>query len=229
MSVPPSEPRIPAPPGEIFAPERLDISRRSAWVLVVIFLLFIGLPPLFQDFREWNKGEAGWLPSREFTKAVSGSETPDLTIEQRLRAFDSGIARLDFTKAPRQWSQQVVTAILQRGNDRTFPGRDGWLFYRPELQALTGYGPVVPEPHSVSRDPALLDWAPPLEPIRDFAASLKERGVALWLVPAPMKPSIYPEKLSGVISQGPVRHRDAAKFHELLANTGLRVVDPAQW
>lgn len=228
MSAEPTEPRIPAPPGEIFAPERLDISRRQAWIVVVCFLLFIGLPPLFQDIREWKKGDDGWLPAREFTKAVSGSESPDLSIEHRLRAFDSGIARLDFTKAPRQWSQQVVTSILMRGNDRTFPGRDGWLFYRPELQALTGYGPVVPEPHSVSRDPALLDWEPPLEPIRDFATALKDRGVALWLVPAPMKPSIYPEKLSGTPAAGPVRHRDTAKFYEMLSSTGLRVVDPAQ-
>ena len=227
MSQPEQQPRIPPPRGEIFAPECLRISSRAAWGLVASFLLMLGLPPLVQDWREWRKGPEGWLPARELGRAVMGTDQPHQSIEQRLRGFDAGLSRLEFTTLPRQWAQQIVSGALLRGNDRTLIGRDGWLFYRPELQALTGYGPVKPEPHSVSRDPALLDWEPPLAPIRDFATALRDRGVSLWLVPVPMKPSIYPEKLTGKSMAGPLRHPDTARFYQSLTDTGLVVIDLA--
>ena len=231
MSSPNPDPQVPSPPGEMFAPERIDISHRAAWTLVLVFLLLLGVPPLVQDIRELRKGPQGWLPARELGRALTGTAGPDQPIEQRLRSFDAGVARLEFTTRPRQWAQQIVTELLRRGNDRTFPGQDGWWFYRPELQALTGYGPVKPEPHSVSRDPGLLDWEAPLAPIRAFAADLRDRGVALWLVPVPMKPSIYPEKLTGNPTDGPLRHPDTVPFFEALAGTGLRVIDlaPELW
>ncbi len=227
MSSPSQDPQIPAPPGEIFAPEHLAISRRAAWALVLTFLLLLGVPPLVQDWRELRKGASGWWPARELVRAVAGTDHPHQPIEERLRGFDAGLSRLEFTQPPRQWAQQIVTTALRRGNDRTFLGQDGWLFYRPEIQALIGYGPVLAEPHSVSRDPALLDWEPPLAPIREFALALRERGVALWLVPVPMKPSLYPEKLTGQASPSPVRHPDTPRFYASLAATGLRVIDLA--
>lgn len=79
--------------------------------------------------------------------------------------------------------EQILTDFLKKGNGRVMIGRDGCLFHRPGIEALTGYGPTTPEPHSVSRDPALLDGAAPLEPVKHFAAQFQERGVALWLVP----------------------------------------------
>lgn len=228
MATPDQDSRTPAPPGEVFAPENITISRKAAWAIILFFLLLLGLPPLIQDVIEWRKGPAGWLPARELARAVSGASAPEQTIEHRLRGFDAGVARLGFTQEPRQWSQQIVTSLLRRGNDRTFPGEKGWLFYRPELKALTGYGPLQPEPHSVSRDPALLDWTPPLKPLADFAASLKERGVQLWLVPVPMKPVIYPEKLTGHPATGPVAHPDTTAFYNQLQGMGIRVIDLAQ-
>jgi hypothetical protein len=204
------------PPPE-FPPEQNQLSRRAAWVLTAIFLLLLGVPPLLDG-----------LPGRvrEFAVAAAGKGSSQ-PVAERLRGFDASVATAGFTDRPRQLTQQILTDFLGKGNDRVLIGQNGWLFYRPEIQALTGYGPLQPEPHSVSRDPALLDWEAPLEPIREFAAQLKERGVALWLVPVPMKPTIYPEMLGGAAVAAPVRHRDAPRLFEQLEAAGVRVIDPA--
>lgn len=206
-----------APPPPEFPPEQNQLSRRAAWVLTGIFLLLLGVPPLLD-------GLPGRVREFAATAAGKGSSQP---VAERLRGFDASVAAAGFTDGPRQLTQQILTDFLGKGNDRVLIGQDGWLFYRPEIQALTGYGPLQPEPHSVSRDPALLDWEAPLEPIREFAAQLKERGVALWLVPVPMKPTIYPEMLGGTAASAPVRHRDAPRFFEQLEAAGVRVIDPA--
>ncbi len=216
-----SDTPVPIPPGEEFPPEQILVGRRAGWILTGFFVLLLAVPPLLDGVPE---------RVRELWTALvgKGSSKP---IAERLRVYDSGVASAAFTDAPRALTQQVLTQVLGKGNDRVIPGRDGWLFYRPELQALTGYGPVLPEPHSVSRDPALLDWQAPLEPIREFASQLKERGVALWLVPVPMKPTIYPEMITGSPAAGPVRHRDAAVFFQQLSGAGVKVLDlaPMLW
>lgn len=209
----------PAPPGEEFPPEQILIGRRAAWTLTILFILLLAIPPFLDD-----------LPGRirELAAAVSGKGS-DLSIEERLRGYDSSVAAAAFTDAPRRLTQQVLTDLLKKGNDRVLMGKDGWLFYRPEIQALTGYGPLDPEPHSVSRDPALLDWEAPLRPIMEFGDQLKARGVALWLVPVPMKPSIYPEMLSGAATLKPLRHTKAHSFFEKLQGAGwIQVKDPAE-
>ncbi len=211
----------PAPPGDDLPPEQILLSRRAAWILTVGFLLLLAVPPLMDGLTGRVRG---------LVSAVSGKGSRQ-PIAERLRDYDAGVASAAFTESPRQLTQQILTEFLNKGNDRVLTGRDGWLFYRPEIRALTGYGPLQPEPHSVSRDPSLLDWEAPLEPIKEFASQLKARGVALWLVPVPMKPGIYPEKLTGRPATGPVRHVAAAAFFRKLGEAGLPVHDlaPELW
>jgi SGNH hydrolase-like domain, acetyltransferase AlgX len=216
-----SDTPAPIPPGEEFPPEQILVGRRAGWILTSVFLLLLLVPPLLDGFP----GRV-----RELWSAVAGKGSAK-PIAERLRGYDNSVAAAGFTDAPRGLMQQALTTLLGQGNHRVIIGREGWLFYRPEIQALTGYGPIEPEPHSVSRDPSLLDWEAPLEPIREFAAQLRERGVALWLVPVPMKPSIYPEKLTGKPADHPLRHRDAAAFFQKLETAGVRVIDlaPMLW
>lgn len=211
----------PVPPPEEFPPEEILIGRRAAWLLTGFFLLLLAVPPMLDH-----------LPGRlrELTAALTGKSSSQ-PIAGRLRAYDASVASAPFTAMPREWTQQALAGWLEKGNDRVVIGKDDWLFYRPEIQALTGYGPLAPEPHSVSRDPALLDWEAPLGPIRDFASQLHARGVTLWLVPVPMKPAIYPEMLTGRAAGMPLRHPDAAAFYAKLAEAGVEVQDlaPLLW
>lgn len=219
----------PPPESSEFPPEQILVGRRTAALFVALFVLLLAGPPLIQDLLEFRKGEDGWLPGRELVRALRGGDGDGRKgVAARLRDFEAGVARLGFTETPRRAAQQAATGVLGRGNDRTVPGRDGWLFFRPEIEALTGYGPLQAEPHSVSRDPSLLSWNPAPEPIVRFARALRDRGVDLWLVPAPMKPSIYPEKLTGGTFDAPVVHRDAEAFRAMLEGEGVRVLDPSE-
>ena len=212
-----SETPLPPPPRDDFPPEEMRLGRGAAWILTGLFLLLLAVPPLLDG-----------LPRRlgELAAALTGKAS-NQPIAERLRAYDSSVASATFTDAPRQLTQQILTSLLNKGNDRVIIGKDGWLFFRPEIQALTGYGPLEPEPHSVSRDPALLDWESPLRPIMEFGQQLKERGVALWLVPVPMKASVYPEMLTGSVSAAPLRHFKTFSFFNALEGAGwIRVRDP---
>ena len=40
-------------------------------------------------------------------------------------------------RPPAQW---MLSGYLGAGNERAYVGRDGWLFYRPDLEYLTGTG-----------------------------------------------------------------------------------------
>ncbi|MFM8655986.1 MAG: alginate O-acetyltransferase AlgX-related protein, partial [Chthoniobacterales bacterium] len=67
------------------------------------------------------------------------------------------------------------------GSEEVYIGRDGWIFYRPDVDAV------------------VMDSANSNEAARgivDFAEQLAGRGIRLIVVPVPGKATIHPEKLS---------------------------------
>jgi len=67
------------------------------------------------------------------------------------------------------------------GSEECYAGRDGWLFYRPDVDALLMSGPAQ---------------NPVAQGIVDFATLLAARGIRLVVVPVPGKASIHPERLA---------------------------------
>ncbi len=67
------------------------------------------------------------------------------------------------------------------GSEEAYVGRDGWLFYRPDVDAL-------------AMRPAAGNEA--VEGIAAFASQLALRGIRLVVIPVPGKASIHPEKLA---------------------------------
>lgn len=218
---------------DIFPPESLRLERRSAWVITLVFLLFLLLPPIARHAAvtgDKKEGKTAWLPLPELMQAVRpataapGSGTEG--IAKRLRAYETRLEETsDYAAALRRGMQQQLTAILREGNAPTIIGNEGWLYFRPAVQALTGYGPIVPEPQSVAKDPSRGRWNPPLAAIEHFAGQLQERGIELVLVPAPVKPMLYPEHLTGHAQETPVRHRDSAAFFDKVQRAGVTVID----
>ncbi len=198
--------------------EHFAISRVAAWSCTVLFLLIITLPTLWQDVRAWSQ-PAGWVPAKEFVSAVQGTGSTQ-TIDKRLKGFESSLEQhLEFAIPARRWAQCALLGTLHLGNEKTVLGRNGWLFYAPEIKALTSYGPLRPEPTSVAKDPTVGDWQPPLPAITAFAQQLQERGIALWIVPVPMKESIYPEQLNAA-APSPAHHADEAAFYQEISASG---------
>jgi hypothetical protein len=176
-------------PYEDELPEEVTLMGRGwMWVFTVVFLGLIVGPPLSRNwvdaFGAIGEDEVRWVPVAEFFRPNT-VESQNLLKEKRerdpaitrvtpnlsdhIQAFESKLeADAWFTKASRRVLQAAMVRTLREGNRKTVVGRDGWLFYRPAIDALTGMGPLRLEPKSAADDPTLPPWEGPLEPILAF-------------------------------------------------------------
>jgi alginate O-acetyltransferase complex protein AlgJ len=120
-------------------------------------------------------------------------------------------------------------AAAEKSGSSVIPGKEGWLFFAPELRSLGAgkfWGASAARASSVA-DKSVAD---PLPAILDFKAQLDRKGIALLMVPVPAKATIYPEKISGLpalkSAKTPPR-LDAAEreFYRVLARSGVKVLD----
>ncbi len=131
-------------------------------------------------------------------------------------------------------AQHVLSGWLGAGNEQVYVGREGWLFYRPEVEYLTGPGFL--EPAQLSRRVAAAsEWTLPPQPdprdaITHFARQLDARGITLVVMPTPVKPAIHPEKLAQPYadSPAPVRNPSYAAFVEDIEREGVLVFDVSE-
>jgi hypothetical protein len=87
------------------------------------------------------------------------------------------------------------------------PGKDGWLFFKPELDYA-----VLPIPSEDAQS------------IIDYDRLLREKGIALIVVPIPNKLEIYPEKFSWITVPHPVKP-ELSELLRQLQKAGVIVVD----
>jgi hypothetical protein len=80
----------------------------------------------------------------------------------------------------RPWMQRLWFTLGNAG-DKALAGRDGWLFYAPDVR-------YVVESDGREEDPFIA--------ITRFRDRLDQRGIRLLILPMPGKPSIYPAKLT---------------------------------
>jgi hypothetical protein len=150
------------------------------------------------------------LPKPEETKAV------EKTLQR-----DSAVA---------QWSlprvQSILTGFLGAGNEQVYPGAPGWLFYRSDVDYVTGRGFLDPAEMKLRRHTASVQ-PDPIEAILHFREQLAERGIELILLPVPVKPTVEGEKFSSSVK--PAEFADNLSFAEFLSRIekqGVQVFDP---
>lgn len=162
------------------------------------------------------------------SKAYNDRLLRDITeYERELKDRDTMIQWL----IPRM--QTIVTGWLRGGNEDAYCGRDGWLFYRRDIDSLTGRGfldPAVLRQRAASGNELKAPPQPdPVKAIVSFRDQLAERDIELIVMPAPVKPSIHPEFHSSryegrsVVVQNP----SYVEFKQRLAKAGVNVFDPA--
>jgi hypothetical protein len=195
------------------------------WFLTLLFLATITVVPLLQIGREFAAIRAGKEPDRKLPQSldVCSFLLPSRVELKSLIKDDDGllaagtrinnrmlrdIQRYETDLKERdvlmQWviprMQIPVTAWLKGGNEDAYCGRDGWLFYRKDIDSLTGPGFLDPEILARRAAGGSELQAPPqpdpLKAIVDFRDQLAKRGIALIVMPAPVKPSIHPERHS---------------------------------
>jgi hypothetical protein len=135
------------------------------------------------------------------------------------------------TESVRKVIDQYATAARsaeQRGTIAV-PGKEGWLFFGPELRFVSSgrfWGEAAAKVSKATRP----EFADPVPAIVDFHRQLKKMGIELLLVPVPPKSVIYPDFLSdlpAVSSENPPLRIDTElqAFYQLLAKEGIRVLD----
>ncbi len=202
------------------------VSAGTARVLGVLFLLVLVIPPLADLAVKIARGELAESP---FVQIFRFTPSPDQRFREHLWAVERSLDQLPYAKALRRQTQQRLTQWAGEGNRRVHPARNGWLFYRPELQALNGWGPLQTEPAAnVMKDPTLAKLRPARERVLEFAAQLKERGIPLLLVPVPVKPMLYHEHLFLKGPDAPLYHPDQLAFYDELRAAGIDVLDLTQ-
>lgn len=191
------------------------IGRSAAYTTIYLFLLLVTLPPLYRNLTE------DFAPIRALF-----DKPPDQNIAAHLRSAEKKIEDAPFTDPIRRTVQTTLTrGPLNEGNSKTHIGKDGWLYFKTALDALSGYGPLKPEPDSVAKDPNRKPWKSPLAAITTFANQLAETDTELLLVPIPVKPMIYPEHL-GIETDKPLTHPDAeALYSQITTLPNVDVLD----
>ena len=122
----------------------------------------------------------------------------------------------------------LARSAEQRGT-MTVSGKEGWLFFGPELRFVSAgpfWGPAAAKVSRATKP----EFADPLPAIVDFYQQLKKMGVELLMVPVPPKSVVYPDFLSDqlTISPGnpPVRiDTETQTFYQLLRKEGIRILD----
>ena len=127
--------------------------------------------------------------------------------------------------------QSFLTRKLGLGNEEAIVGQDGWLFYRPDVEYVTGPGFLNPAfqrdrkralnngKHAVQPDP--------VRAILRFHDQLAQRGIDLVVMPVPVKPVIEPDRLSGRFQPGgaAIENPSYNDFVRRLRQHGLKVCD----
>jgi alginate O-acetyltransferase complex protein AlgJ len=205
------------PAGEIVgAREAANAGAASAWA---------SLAALPREMREAAARAAG-SASLFWDRVVPANR-------EALRAFSSFEAALE-DRSPigrllRPPAQALLSGWLGAGNERVYVGRDGWLFYRPDVEYVTGPGFLEPARlarRAMTREFEVAPAPDPRPAVLQFAGDLESRGIALIVMPTPAKPVVHPERLSaraGSMAQNP----SWATFIEGLRREGVLVFDVA--
>ena len=181
--------------------EHTQIGRGVAPFLALAFVLTLISVPLIQRLHEARSREPNRVASDDPRPLLRGLPTAT-----ELRAWET---RLEDESVAAQTVLPRVQKLLLRagaGNEQVLLGRDNWLHYAPDVDYASARGFL---------DPALMrvraragDWGEaavnpdPLRAIVGLRDELRAHGIALIVVPTPVKTTIEPETLSARFAPG---------------------------
>lgn len=248
-------PRTPVESREDVARREVGHTEIAPWlarVMVAWFLAALAILPAV-DLAGVAAGDASapsaWarlsrLPGEMATAAARVPESASLFWDRIVPANRAVLAAFgDFESALEDQSavgrrlrppaQLLLTGRIGAGNERVYPGQDGWLFYRPDVEYVTGPGFLSPSVLARrAAEAAEFERQPQPDPrpaILQFARDLAARGIALIVMPTPVKPTVHPAELSASMSDTdvPVQNPSYAAFVEEMRAAGVLVFDPA--
>lgn len=176
-------------------------------------------------------GLAALRPAMEASKPAGENGILDwMPKSARLHEIEKSLEeRSLFVVRLRPRVQELITRFFSAGNEQAQPGRDGWLFFRKDLDYVNGKPFLDP---AVQRARAMRDRvvADPLAAVDHFQKQLAARNIRLILLPVPVKPCIEGHRLAAA-SQIEMRARHNASFSDFVAHLrsrGVGVLDPTE-
>ncbi len=187
---------------------------------LAILLTIAGFIPLLDLLVPHQKSNTS-TPTKTSVQANSGFRLPTAAELQALEKQLESASRLHSQFRPA--IQSILTTHLHTGSHQAILGRDHWLFYRPDIEHLTG-PPFLSPAHLAKRRQSPHTQPDPLAAIRDFHRQLRDRGIQLLIVPIPSKGAIASHHLTG----NPSAHPDnpsSQSFLQTLENEGITTLN----
>ena len=198
--------------------------------LIALFLLTIVAVPAIQLVGEFRAaGSIGRMPMISIFKSL-----PWLPHAQDLKRVERTLENESLVS---QWllprMQYLLTVVLGAGNEQVYLGHDPWLFYRADVDHVTG--PPFLDPvrmrHRLQTSRVQPD---PIKAIVDFRNQLAARGVDLVLLPVWVKPSVEGEMLAAsnanrTEASSGLPNPSFNEFIARLEREKVRVFDPAMF
>jgi hypothetical protein len=175
-------------------------------LVIVLFLVTLAGPPLFQVVVEARHGE--WPAALEIFKQLPTTEN--------LRAYEKELEDASVTaRTLRPVMQSLQFFLLREAGEKAFVGPHGWLFYQPGVSYLTQR--AKPDDSTVQDAMAA---------VSRFRKDLAARGIHLIVMPAPNKESVYPDQLAHCAAPPTqVLSEETRAFLAQCAAAGVEVVD----
>jgi alginate O-acetyltransferase complex protein AlgJ len=238
-----------------------DVSPTVARFLAILFLLVIVAVPAVQNIHEFRSIRARRKEAAAAGKTYTGRTRPQcfdglmiwptrtelagytgfqsfLDINARmLKEINEYEDRLEDNSVLQKRlippTQYVLTGWFGAGNEKAYCGSDGWLFFRPGIDYVTGRGFLKPAVLT-DRLESGNEYTPPPQPdpvkaIGHFKKQLEARGITLIVMPTPVKPMVYPEQFVRRFENKPtpLQNPSFPEFKRRLEAEGIRVFDCA--
>ncbi|MCX6874591.1 MAG: hypothetical protein NTW21_12415 [Verrucomicrobia bacterium] len=220
-----------------------EFARGTRVALVVFFLGVLVAVPLAQCYAalrqpervtRFSAGLRALVPDWARVKAVNGvvSAVNLLPPSSQIKTVEDDWEQTSVVGEALLPRVQSLLLSLGQGNEKAYLGRDGWLFYRADLDYVTGRAfldPAVLKRRASTGGNPKAPQPDPLKGIVQFRDQLAARGIALIVMPVPVKPSIYPECFSSrnTGNAQAVQNPSFDPFKSQLTRAGIAVFDPA--
>lgn len=202
-----------------------EISRGQQLVLSLLFLALIVLYPVAQICYETRN-----KPLHEIQELQLGNRliaAPPDQLGAALKSYETALEDCSLLRAVLlKPAQEFLTGVFSSGNEKVIVGSDGWLFYASDFNYLANPGFLRPE--RLYKRKLKGGQPDPVRAILDFQRQLKARGIRLILLPAPVKPMLYGDKLGGNAAAGTVLQNPSfGEFRLIMEANDITVLDLA--
>ena len=235
-------------------PTREDLARHEiartvvtpalAWSLIAVFLALIATPATIDLIvsertegavpRPWSQLAGVPRQVLERFRETRMILPANRVILAGFRAFEDGLTdESAVASALRPPAQSLLSGRLGVGNERVYQGADGWLFYRPDVDFVIGAA-FLDAGTMRRRQEGEREWVEQPQPdpriaLVEFKRQLERRGIALVVMPTPVKPAMHPEKLGRARSWTiPVQNPSYRALIDALRRNQVMVFDAAE-